>query len=89
MTDETFFVLADNKSDAVKYGKKLATIYAQEDADELLNSFYEELPSGIIITDPEYDTLTRDRESGNWTAVLDSTGNDVEIITVGEYNSRF
>lgn len=89
MTDETFFVLADNKSDAVKYGKKLATIYAQEDVDELLNSFYEELPSRIIITDPEYDTLTRDRKSGNWTATLDSTGNDVEIITVGEYNSRF
>ena len=89
MTDETFFVLADNKSDAVKYGKKLATIYAQEDADELLNSFYEELPSRIMITDPEYDTLTRDRKSGNWAAVLDSTGEDVEIITVGEYNSRF
>jgi hypothetical protein len=63
--------------------------HTQEDADGLLNSFYEELPSRIIITDHEYDTLTRDRKSGNWTAALDSTGNDVEIITVGEYNSRF
>lgn len=92
MTDENTFVISQNKNEAIKYGKKLVSIYDNSDEKELdyeIENFYNTLPKNVIVTDPEYWAEHKDNFANYWT--LEDNNNDAsyEVQIVGTYFNRF
>ena len=93
MTDEDFFIISDNKRLCEKYGMELVDILSKGDSelsDEWFNTFFDNPPKGVYMTNPEHDFCEYNKLTRSWIVELDGGwGDSYSIDLVGEYKSRF
>lgn len=93
MTDSLFAIISQNEQAVFDYGKRLAKILSRPDHDGEYDEFIMDLPSDVIITDPENDIIRFDRsiaERGMWCVDLDNGYGDTIVFNeIGDFKGRF
>lgn len=85
MTDENTFIISKNKDKAKKYGKILFNIFYNYDEDTIdddIFEFYHNLPSDVIVTDPDYWVDHKDDYADCW-ILTDDNDISYEVFIVG------
>jgi hypothetical protein len=93
MTDSLFAIISQNEQAVFDYGKRLAKILSRPDHDAEYDEFIMDLPSDVILTDPENDTIRFDRsiaERGMWCVDMDDgLGETIVFNLIGDFKDRF
>lgn len=93
MTDSLFAIISQNEQAVFDYGKRLAKILSRPDHDAEYDEFIMDLPSDVILTDPENDIIRFDRsiaERGMWCVDMDNGYGDTIVFNeIGDFKGRF